>query len=118
VAHYLSGPLLYRIPDDRNRRADVQVLWCTPPWAAPVIAPSALDRKRTCYWRAGPRNDFLANLAEGLRQGQQELLWELGLFLSEQQSASSMDLAGRRSPSSWSQPSTAGSSFGDCRTGS
>ncbi len=81
----LFGPVLYRIADPRGPEATVFVHWCVPPELRSGSGLTALDWKRCCSWRNGPRNDLIAALANAFQAGDRKQLWQHGLFLGEDQ---------------------------------
>jgi hypothetical protein len=79
----LFGPIMYRTHDPRGPKATVQVRWCVPPTSYRAGEPTALVKKRGSWWHNDRRNDLIARLAGALRAGDQEALWQCGLFLAE-----------------------------------
>jgi hypothetical protein len=80
----LVGSVIHRSPDPRGDPAEVLVHWCVPPYSEPAAGDvTALERKRFAFWNNAARNDFIAAVARGFSEADEQALWACGLLLAD-----------------------------------
>jgi hypothetical protein len=79
----MFGPALFSVSDPRGENILACVRWVTPPVTEPPGEVSPLERKRSCFWHNGLRNDQVAAVATALAAADEAALWRHGLFLGE-----------------------------------
>jgi len=84
IVEGVCGPVIYETPDPRGREADVHVMTLQAPWMPAPGKLTALERKRRrMYWHNDERNAAIADVAEAFAAGDEESLWNHGLFFDD-----------------------------------
>jgi hypothetical protein len=77
----LAGPVIFETGISELPRVPVDAFGVLSPLVCTPSSSDALERKRILFWRNTARNSAVAEVAIGLANGEDEVLWRHGLFL-------------------------------------